>query len=145
MLGGRPEVRALNRLADVYLDALPYSGATSLLDPLLEGVPTVVADGCELRFSQGAAMLRELGCPELIACDEEDYIRLAVRLGADASLRQALRERIRDRMDAGADFLNPRLYARRVSKAFQSVFLSDDMPMAQNHRSPKRQEVIHEA
>ncbi len=40
-------IRAFLTLADVYLDAVPYSGATSLLDPLSMGVPPVVMEGSE--------------------------------------------------------------------------------------------------
>ena len=116
-LPGPEAVLALNRIADVYLDAVPYNGATSLLDPLRAGIPVVVADGGELRFAQGAAMLRELGVPELVAADEEEYVELAVQLGSDDSLLHSMRERIRDRMRRTPDFLNPRLYGRRVSEA----------------------------
>ncbi len=132
-LEGRSDVLALNRLADIYLDAVPYNGATSLLDPLLTGIPPVVANGRELRFSQGAAILRELGCPELIARDEEDYIRLAVRLGTDPRLREAMRERIRTRMSIGADFLNPRLYAQRISSAFRGLFEVEAHPGGEHY------------
>jgi predicted O-linked N-acetylglucosamine transferase (SPINDLY family) len=118
----REEILDLNRIADIYLDAVPYNGATSLLDPLKEGVPSIVVDGRELRFSQGAAILRELGVPELITYDEDGYIRLAVQLALDADMRAAIRRRIRERMDAVPDFLNPALYARRVAQAFCSLF-----------------------
>ena len=122
-------IDALNRMADVYLDAVPYNGATSLLDPLRAGIPMAVADGGALRFAQGAAMLRELGVPEMVAIGEDEYVQLAVRLGRDASLRQALRCRIRERMSLTPDFLNPALYGRRVSRALQRLF-RDDSPHA---------------
>jgi predicted O-linked N-acetylglucosamine transferase (SPINDLY family) len=125
-LGGDVDILALNRIADVYLDAVPYNGATSLLEPLQAGTPPVVVDGCELRFSQGAAMLKELGINELIAGDEEDYVRIAVRLGTNACLREAMRGRIQRQMAAGPDFLNPRRYAQRIGKAFGSLFLDSD-------------------
>jgi glycosyltransferase involved in cell wall biosynthesis len=121
-LKGRGDVLALNRLSDVYLDAIPYNGATSLLDPLEEGVPPVVVDGRDLRFAQGAAILRELGIPELIASDEEEYIRLAVRLGADKAAREAVRQSIRECMRRTPAFLDPRRYAQRVAEAFGRLF-----------------------
>ena len=121
-LKGRGDILALNRIADIYLDALPYNGATSLLDPLQEAVPPVVVDGRELRFAQGAAILRELGAPELIAGDEEGYIRLAMRLATDCGMREATRRLIREQMGRTPPFLNPRLYATRVSRAFRSLF-----------------------
>jgi predicted O-linked N-acetylglucosamine transferase (SPINDLY family) len=121
-LKGRGDILALNRIADVYLDAVPYNGATSLLDPLQEGVPPVVLDGRELRFAQGAAILRELGVPELVARDEDDYIRLAIRVATDAAAREATRRAIRERMGRTPAFLNPRLYSERVTAAFKTLF-----------------------
>lgn len=118
----RAQVGALNRIADVYLDAIPYSGATSLLDPLEVGLPPVVTEGKELRFTQAAAMLKELGVPELVTRNEDEYIRLAVRIGTDKCMREDLSRRIIERMNAGPDFLNPDLYGRRVSRALLSLF-----------------------
>jgi predicted O-linked N-acetylglucosamine transferase (SPINDLY family) len=108
-------------LADVYLDATPYSGATSLLDPLEAGVPPVVTEGPELRFCQGAAMLKELGVPDLVAESEEAYVRLAVRLGTDPDFRQAKSMEIREKMAQGPPFLDPRSYAEKVGKVLKSV------------------------
>jgi predicted O-linked N-acetylglucosamine transferase (SPINDLY family) len=82
----------------------------------------VVLDGREIRFAQGAAMQREFGDSELVTADEYGYVRLAVCLANDSSLRATLKTRIRERMDAGSDFLNPRLYGQRVSEAFQRLF-----------------------
>lgn len=134
-LPGPQAVHALNRAADLYLDAVPYSGATSLLDPLAAGVPPIVCGGGALRFGQGAAMLRELGVPELIAEDEAGYIRLAVRLGRDPALRGALRVRVREQMAAGPAFLDPGRYARRVADALERLFAADGRPARGAFRS----------
>jgi predicted O-linked N-acetylglucosamine transferase (SPINDLY family) len=118
----REQVSAWNRIADIYLDAVPYSGATSLLDPLQAGLPPIVMEGRELRFAQGAALMKELGVSELVTRNEDEYLRLAVRLGTDKCLRERLRGRIIERMSAGPGFLNPRQYGRRVSSALLSIF-----------------------
>lgn len=39
------DVREYLRLADIYLDSFPYSGAASLMDPLFTGLPPVVREG----------------------------------------------------------------------------------------------------
>jgi predicted O-linked N-acetylglucosamine transferase (SPINDLY family) len=117
----RGEILSVNRLADIYLDAVPYSGATSLLDPLQAGTVPVVGVGPELRFCQAAAILTEIGLHELITRNEDDYIRTAVKLAADKGLRATLRQRMLDRMFATPDFLNSRLYAKRVAGALLSL------------------------
>ena len=135
-LSDQNAVLALNRLADVYLDAVPYNGATSLLDPMRAGTPVVVVDGGELRFAQGAAMLREMGIPELVAADEEEYVRLAASLAADAGMRQSLRERIQERMHRAPDFLNSQLYGRRISEALLRLVSDRSIGLAVPAASP---------
>jgi predicted O-linked N-acetylglucosamine transferase (SPINDLY family) len=125
----RDHIKSFLMLADVYLDATPYSGATSLLDPLEVGVPPVVTEGAELRFCQGAAILKELGVPDLVAESEEAYVRLAVRLGTDPELRQAKFMEIREKMAQVPPFLDSRSYAEKVGRVLKSVMEGKLMPV----------------
>ena len=120
-LGSREEIVSLQKIADIYLDALPYNGATSLLDPLEAGLPTIVMEGQELRFRQGAAILRELGLPELVVKNEKEYIDLAVTLSRDADLRRDLRQNISMRMQSNPPFLDPKNYAQQTARAFKKM------------------------
>jgi len=117
----RDHILSFLGLTDIYLDATPYSGATSLLDPLEVGVPPIVTQGPDLRFCQGAAMLKELGISDLIAGSEREYVELAVRLGTHPDLRQVKSREIRDRMAQGPPFLDSRSYAEKVGKVLKSV------------------------
>jgi len=83
--------RAIRRYvaqADLYLDSYPYSGAVSLLDPLLCGVPPVVWRGRLGRARQASSILEALGLTDLIADDRESYISLAAGLAMDAERRR---------------------------------------------------------
>ena len=117
----REHILSFLSLTDIYLDATPYSGATSLLDPLEMAVPPIVTEAPELRFSQGAAMLKELGISDLITGSEKEYVELAVRLGTRPDLRQAKSREIRDKMAQGPPFLDPRAYAEKIGKIFKSI------------------------
>jgi len=117
----RDYIKSFLMLSDVYLDATPYSGATSLLDPLEMAVPPVLTEGPELRFCQGAAILKELGVPDLIAEGQEAYVRLAVRLGNDPDFRRAKSMEIREKMAQNPPFLDPRSYAEKVGRVLRSV------------------------
>lgn len=101
------DVRAMvGNVADVYLDSFPHSGMTSLIDPLLAGVPTVVLDGNSQRSRMASSALRDMGMHQLIAPDEESYVRLAVRLGQDQELRRQLAEEIRQKIAKPPKFLD---------------------------------------
>ena len=85
---------ALNRVCDVMLDTIHWSGGNTSLDALASGLPVVTQPGAFMRGRQSRAMLEGLKVPELIAVDEEGWVETAVRLGRDRSLRRALSERI---------------------------------------------------
>jgi len=121
----RDDIKTFLMLADVYLDAVPYSGATSLLDPLGVGVPPVVMEGLELRFRQGAAMLREIDMTDLIADSEEAYIKLAVRLGTDTDFRKVQSEKIVRKMEQNPPFLDPTSYAEEIGRVLEEMVAAD--------------------
>ncbi len=115
------DIKSFLSIADVYLDALPYSGATSLIDPLTMGVPPVVMEGTELRFCQGAAMLKEMGMNDLIAGNEEEYMKIALRLAADADFRRNQSDEILKKMRKGPPFLDSRSYGKQMEKALGHI------------------------
>lgn len=121
-LPSRADVKEFLQLADVYLDSYPYAGATSLIDPLQVGLPTVVVEGNALRFRQGAAMLRELGIPDLIAKDEASYIQLAVSLATNPQLRQQKRQEIQQKMQGNPRCFDSLAYSGAIGQLFQELF-----------------------
>jgi predicted O-linked N-acetylglucosamine transferase (SPINDLY family) len=58
------------------------------------GLPVVTLPGGLMRGRQSQAMLRMLGCDELVAKDVDDYVSKAIGLGRDMDRRQAMRARI---------------------------------------------------
>ena len=124
-LQNHQQILALQCLADIYLDALPYNGATSLLDPLSVGVPPIVLEGDQLRFRQGSAIMREIGLAELIASCEQEYIDMAVALSQDSNHRRLLNKKIVKCMKARPPFLDPVVYARQTARAFKKMVRPD--------------------
>lgn len=117
----RADIKALLKLADVYLDSFPYGGATSLIDTLEAGPPPVVIEGDTLRFRQASSMLRELSMPQLITNSVSSYIDLACALGTDSDLRQQLRKNIQSNMRKRPPFLDSRNYAKKIAQAFETL------------------------
>lgn len=121
-LPSRADVKEFLQLADVYLDSYPYAGATSLIDPLQVGLPMVVVEGNALRFRQGAAMLRELQMPDLIAHDEASYIQLAVNLATNPQLRLQKRQEILRKMQGNPRCFDSVAYSGAIAQLFQELF-----------------------
>ncbi len=88
------EFLRINRVCDMMLDTLHWSGGNTSLDALAAGLPIVTLPGRFMRGRQSAAMLRAMALDELVASDADDYVRLAAGLASDAAHQAALRARI---------------------------------------------------
>ena len=106
-------------LADIYLDSYPYSGADSLVEPLLAGLPVVARKGQTARSRQSAAVLEELLIPELVANSENSYIEISTALGTNPELRRHYRDRVQQKIAANPKFLDSRAYSERIGKLFE--------------------------
>lgn len=95
---------ALNAAADVFLDGLSWSGGMTTLEALAMGLVPVTCPGGVMRARHTAAILDELGLPELIAEDSDEYVDIAVALATDPALRHNLVRAIEARLpDLRAD------------------------------------------
>jgi len=121
-LPNRIEVREALKIADVYLDSYPYSGTTSLIEPLEIGLPSVVRKGNTLRNRMGAAMLQSIHLSDLVVENEESYINLAVKLGTDEKLRSQYREQILEKMANNPPFLDSRSYSTQIGDVLKQLF-----------------------
>jgi CRISPR-associated protein Csy1 len=83
----------VNLACDVMLDSLHWSGGNTSLDALHCGLPIVTHPGRYMRGRQSMAMLRHLGCPELIV-EEAQLAELALDFAHDRRRRDALTQRI---------------------------------------------------
>jgi protein O-GlcNAc transferase len=88
------DYKRVNQLCDVMVDTLYWSGGNTSLDALAMGLPMVTMRGEFMRGRQSAAMLSMMGIDELIAKDEVDYLRIALRLGNDLGYRRSMADRI---------------------------------------------------
>ncbi len=95
----RAPILGLLNLADVYLDSFPYSGAVSIVEPLLCGCPPVVLQGHTARCRQSAALLKEIGLDVLVTASRDDYVAVAVRLIRDDALRAEMAQAVREMAD----------------------------------------------
>jgi predicted O-linked N-acetylglucosamine transferase (SPINDLY family) len=114
-LESRSQVLELIGVADVYLDSFPYSGMTSLLDPLEVGLPIVAAAGKYQRQRMSAAALRGLGLESWVCNTPQQYIDRAIEIGASKSLRVLLADELRRSLSCTPKFLDAKWYSNSVA------------------------------
>ncbi|MBX9635154.1 MAG: tetratricopeptide repeat protein, partial [Magnetospirillum sp.] len=104
--GLQPLLDFLETVADVdiALDPFPYCGGTTSLLTLWMGVPLVSCMGTDSASATSPLLLRSLGLGELVAKDEDEYVRIACTLAADQTRLVELRSSLRDRLRNSAPF-----------------------------------------
>jgi len=112
--------RAYQRI-DVALDPFPYGGGTTTCDALWMGVPVVSLAGQTGVGRGGLSILSNIGLPELVARDVDQYIRIAAELANDPARLAELRATLRDRMQSSPLMDAPR-FARNVEAAYRQMW-----------------------
>ena len=85
---------ARHRLADLFLDTLPYNAHTTASDALWAGLPLLTCLGTQFDGRVAASLLETMGLPELVTQSLEDYEALALALARDPARLQALRDKL---------------------------------------------------
>ena len=89
-----PKFLALNRLADLFLDTLPYNAHTTANDALWTGLPVLTCAGPTFAGRVAGSLLCAIGLPELVTSSLHDYEQLALKLARTPSLMAELRRRL---------------------------------------------------
>jgi predicted O-linked N-acetylglucosamine transferase (SPINDLY family) len=85
---------ARHRLADLFLDTLPYNAHTTASDALWAGLPVLTCQGMSFAARVASSLLTAVGLPELVTTSLADYEALALRLATDPRLIGELRARL---------------------------------------------------
>lgn len=107
---------------DLALAPFPYNGATTMMDCLWNGLPVVAKEGGETFCSRlGCSVLAQMGLSELIARDEDEYIRIAVELASAVQRLSDLRQSLRQRLEQSSmrDFSG---FTRGLELAYRSMW-----------------------
>ena len=85
---------ARHRLADLFLDTLPYNAHTTCSDALWAGLPVVTCLGKAFHGRVAASLLKAIGLPELVTARLQDYEALALGLAENPALLKATAEKL---------------------------------------------------
>lgn len=83
---------------DISLDTFPFNGGTTTCETLYLGLPVVTMIGQSFVSRMGFSLLKEIGLPELVATNYEEYTQVAIELARDIDRLAALRSEMRDRI-----------------------------------------------
>ena len=116
-----PEHLARQRLADLFLDTLPYNAHTTCSDALWVGLPVLTVLGSCFAGRVAASLVSALGVPELTARSLEEYEALAVKLARDRAALAAIREKVA-RHRATHPLFDTKRFTRNLEAAYITMW-----------------------
>jgi predicted O-linked N-acetylglucosamine transferase (SPINDLY family) len=116
-----PDYLARYRLADLFLDTLPFNAGTTASDALWAGLPLVTCSGETFAARVAGSLLNAVGLPELVTKSLEEYEALALKLARDPVLLASLKEKLARNRDTYPLF-NSKRFTRHIEAAYTTMW-----------------------
>jgi predicted O-linked N-acetylglucosamine transferase (SPINDLY family) len=114
------EYRAAIGRVDIALDPTPFSGATTTLDALWQGVPVLTCGGPFSWSRSTASLLKALALDEW-SVDESEFVARALHWAARADDLATLRRELRGRV-AGSAIMDSNGFTQALERRFQDAW-----------------------
>jgi predicted O-linked N-acetylglucosamine transferase (SPINDLY family) len=108
------------RLADLFVDTLPFNAHVTACDALWAGLPVLTCAGNSFPARVAASVLHAIGIPELATSSLADYEQLALSLARDPARLAAIRMKLMRNRDSDALFDTVR-FTRDLESAYISM------------------------
>jgi protein O-GlcNAc transferase len=112
---------ARHRLADLFLDTLPYNAHTTASDALWAGLPVLTQIGETFAGRVAASLLNAVGLPELIAATAEQFESMAVELATTPERLSAIKHKLAQNR-ATKPLFNTKLYTKHLEGAYAAMY-----------------------
>lgn len=112
---------ARHRLADLFLDTLPYNAHTTASDALWAGLPVLTCAGHAFAGRVAGSLLRAVGLPELVTQSLHDYETLAFKLARAPALLAEVKGTL-ERNRATAPLFDLERFRRHLEAAYQAMW-----------------------
>ncbi len=112
---------ARQRLADLFLDTLPYNAHTTASDALWAGLPVLTCVGETFAGRVAASLLRAIGLPELITTSLDEYEALALKLANDPALLATIKSKLAQNRETYPLF-NTARFTRHIEAAYITMW-----------------------
>jgi predicted O-linked N-acetylglucosamine transferase (SPINDLY family) len=109
------------RLADLFLDTLPYNAHTTASDALWAGLPLLTCPGKSFASRVAASLLHAVELPELVMDSLGAYEAKAIELAKDTSQLNAIKLKLEQNRKTSSLF-DGKLFAQHLEMAYEAMF-----------------------
>ena len=111
---------ARHRLADLFVDTLPYNAHTTASDALWAGLPVLTLSGKSFSSRVAASLLNAMHLPELITKTQEEYEARAIELANEPEKLAEIKAKLHSNLKTSPLF-NGEIFARHIEAAYEEM------------------------
>jgi predicted O-linked N-acetylglucosamine transferase (SPINDLY family) len=112
---------ARHRLADLFLDTLPYNAHTTASDALWAGLPVLTRIGETFAGRVAASLLNAIGLNELITSTPQAYEALAIELATNPEKLAAIKRKLANNR-LTTPLFDTQMYTRHIEAAYKAIY-----------------------
>ena len=116
-----PEYLARYRVANLFLDTLPYNAGTTASDALRMGLPVLTCIGNSFASRVAASLMNAVNLPELITTTQEEYESLAIELATNPEKLKIIKDKLVDNLPTAPLYDTP-LFTRHLESAYVTMY-----------------------
>ena len=113
----------LNRikLADLFLDTLPYNAHATTSDALQVGLPVLTCIGESFASRVAASLISSVGLSELITKTRKQYEKTAIDLATKPSKLKDIKDKLKKNLITSPLYNTP-LYVKQIETAYMEMY-----------------------
>ena len=127
-----PEHLARYRVADLFLDTLPYNAGTTASDALRVGLPVLTQAGDSFASRMAGSILTALGMSELITVSPIEYESVAIDLATNPARLTAIKAKLM-RNISSSGFFNAQPFAQHIEILYKEMYRRHQVGLAPDH------------
>jgi predicted O-linked N-acetylglucosamine transferase (SPINDLY family) len=123
---------ARHRLADLFLDTLPYNAHTTTSDALWAGLPVLTCTGQSFASRVAASLLDAIGLPELITHNAYDYEQKALELANNPFLLVQIKSKLASNR-LTTPLFDTQLFTQHIEEAYLQMYQLQQSNLSPQH------------
>ncbi len=120
------------KLADLFLDTLPFNAHTTAADALWAGLPVLTCVGETFAGRVAASLLYAVGLPDLVTTTSETYLQTAMDLAREPEKLKAIRQRLAGNR-LSMPLFDTELFTGHIEAAYTAMVLRHQSGLAPDH------------
>jgi predicted O-linked N-acetylglucosamine transferase (SPINDLY family) len=120
------------RLADLFLDTLPYNAHTTASDALWAGLPVLTCLGETLAGRVAGSLLNAIGLPELVTTTPDAYEQMAIKLATHPERLAVIKHKLAENR-LTLPLFDTKLFTKHIEAAYTAMHARDQAGLAPDH------------